>query len=122
MTRAPAPADPIHNPPHYQAVCHCPNCGHPIEAISITERFGFCLGNTLKYILRAGKKGDRLTDLDKSRWYLDRQIAAEKARRAAGTDSTAPQAAPTHIEPVQPTPGLYEAPTRLCRGYERTPA
>lgn len=38
-------------------------------------RLGFCLGNVVKYILRAGvKTPDRLTDLKKARWYLDREI------------------------------------------------
>lgn len=72
-------SDMINNPPHYQAVCQCPNCGADIEAISITERFGFRLGNALKYVLRAGKKGDRASDLAKARWYLDREISEGEA-------------------------------------------
>jgi Protein of unknwon function (DUF3310) len=28
----------------------------------------------VKYISRAGKKGDRTEDLKKARWYLDREI------------------------------------------------
>lgn len=46
------------------------------EAIKVIEAWGlgFCLGNTVKYISRAGKKGDRLEDLKKARWYLDREI------------------------------------------------
>ncbi|MGH7176511.1 MAG: DUF3310 domain-containing protein [Tepidisphaeraceae bacterium] len=38
---------------------------------------GFLLGNTVKYISRAGKKGDPsklLEDLKKGRWYLDQAI------------------------------------------------
>ncbi len=31
----------------------------------------FCLGNEMKYRDRAGKKGDRLTDLKKADWYRD---------------------------------------------------
>ena len=49
------------------------------------------------------------------------EIAAQQARSATERAATAPQAAPTYIETLQPTPGLYEAPTRLRRGYERTP-
>ena len=50
------------------------------------------------------------------------EIGAKQARSATERAATAPQArsAPTDIG--QPTPGLYEAPTRLRRGYERTPA
>ena len=62
-------SDPVNNPSHYT--------GHPsgIEAITITEHFNFCLGNALKYIWRAGLKGDALEDLKKARWYLDREIS-----------------------------------------------
>ena len=46
------------------------------EAIKVIEAWGlgFCLGNTVKYICRAGAKGARLEDLKKARWYLDREI------------------------------------------------
>lgn len=39
------------------------------------EQFaGFCRGNALKYLSRAGKKGDLLTDLKKAQFYLDYEI------------------------------------------------
>jgi len=44
----------------------------------VIERFklGFCLGNVVKYILRAGvKTPDKLKDLNKAKWYLEREIA-----------------------------------------------
>jgi hypothetical protein len=46
------------------------------EAIKVIEAWGlgFCLGNCVKYIARAGKKGDAIEDLEKARWYLDREI------------------------------------------------
>ena len=34
----------------------------------------FCLGNALKYLWRAGLKGDAVEDLKKARWYIDREI------------------------------------------------
>jgi len=34
----------------------------------------FCLGNAIKYIWRAGKKGQPIEDLKKAKWYLDREI------------------------------------------------
>lgn len=48
------------------------------EAIKVIEAWGlgFCLGNTVKYISRAGKKGDKLEDLKKAAWYLAREISA----------------------------------------------
>lgn len=49
------------------------------EAIKVIEawKLGFCLGNTIKYIARAGKKPDHtiLQDLRKAQWYLAREIA-----------------------------------------------
>ncbi len=63
--RAPSAVD---HPAHYTR--------HPsgIEAIDVTEHFNFCLGNAIKYIWRAGLKGERIEDLKKARWYLTREI------------------------------------------------
>jgi hypothetical protein len=49
---------------------------NPYEAIKVIEAWdlGFNLGNTAKYISRAGKKGDALEDLRKAAFYLDREI------------------------------------------------
>jgi hypothetical protein len=57
------------DPPHYQT--------HPsgIECIEITEHMNFCLGNAIKYIWRAGLKNNAIEDLEKARWYIDREIA-----------------------------------------------
>lgn len=56
-----------------------------IEAIDVIEAWGlgFCLGNTVKYISRAGEKAEAgmtieektLEDLKKASWYLTREIA-----------------------------------------------
>jgi uncharacterized protein DUF3310 len=50
---------------------------NPYEAIKVIEawKLGFCLGNTIKYIARAGKKDATVQDLKKARWYLDREIS-----------------------------------------------
>lgn len=63
----------VDHPPHYQS--------NGVEAIEVIEAFGlgFHLGNAVKYVLRAGRKGDALTDLRKARWYLDREIARREA-------------------------------------------
>lgn len=68
--------DAVNHPSHYTS--------HPsgIEAITVTEHMGFCLGNAMKYIWRADLKHDDggLEDLRKARWYLDREITRrEKA-------------------------------------------
>lgn len=60
--------DPVNHPAHYTWL---PN---GLEVIDVTENFNFCLGNALKYVMRAGRKGDALEDLRKARWYIDREI------------------------------------------------
>ena len=48
------------------------------EAIKIIEAWdlNFCLGNVIKYTLRAGKKNIvPIEDLQKAKWYLDREIS-----------------------------------------------
>lgn len=109
MIRAPAPAHPIHNPAHYQAVCHCPNCGHAIEAISITERFSFVVGNILKYALRAGRKdgASAAQDYGKAAWYATR--AAEQAQRATERADEGPLGFSGATDTRQPVPGVYGA-------------
>ena len=48
------------------------------EAIKVIEAWylGFCLGNTVKYISRAGKKDParEIEDLRKAQWYLTRRL------------------------------------------------
>ena len=65
-----------------EAVDHPQHYGgkdNPYEAIKVIEAWdlGFHLGNTVKYISRAGKKASaqEIEDLKKARWYLDRKIA-----------------------------------------------
>lgn len=60
-------SDPVNHPSHY--------CSHPskVEAITITEHLGFNLGNSFKYLYRAGLKGNPLEDLKKALWYLERE-------------------------------------------------
>lgn len=57
----------INHPFHYK--------GKKMEAINIIEDFNldFHLGNAIKYILRAGKKNDKIEDLKKAIWYLERE-------------------------------------------------
>lgn len=65
-------SDTVNHPEHYGGA------DNPYEAIKVIEAWslGFCLGNTVKYISRAGKKTDDvLVDLKKARWYLGRKHA-----------------------------------------------
>jgi hypothetical protein len=61
--------DMVNTPPHYNS--------HPsgVECIQVTEHLNFCLGNAVKYIWRAGLKGEALEDLKKAEFYLKREIA-----------------------------------------------
>lgn len=70
--------DPINNPPHYAA-------GRKYETIEVIEDWdlSYRLGNSVKYISRAGRKDPAKTveDLKKARWYLDREIEALEGAR-----------------------------------------
>ena len=64
-------SDPVNHPAHYKV--------GGIETIDFIEakKLGYHLGNAVKYITRADHKGNRLQDLQKAKWYIDRAI--EKA-------------------------------------------
>ena len=61
----------INHPEHYGG-------DNTYEAIKVIEAWelDFSLGNTIKYISRAGKKDKEkeIEDLKKALWYLDRKI------------------------------------------------
>ena len=63
--------DAVNRPAHYR--------GKTLECIDVIHDFdlNYDLGNAVKYILRSGKKGDRITDLKKAVWYLQREIGNE---------------------------------------------
>jgi hypothetical protein len=62
----------VNHPSHYGGE------NNPYEAIKVIDSWdlGFSLGNTVKYISRAGKKGKdkELEDLRKALWYLQHHI------------------------------------------------
>lgn len=69
--------DPVNHPSHYtNSDAVCSECGTPIECIDVTQHMGFCLGNAVKYIWRAGLKDEDQTvqDLKKAIWYIQRHI------------------------------------------------
>ena len=72
--------DSINHPQHYKV--------GGIETIDFIEakKLGHHLGNVVKYVTRYGhKKGKRknpLEDLEKARWYLDRFIDLERAKKS----------------------------------------
>ena len=62
--------DPVNHPSHYT--------DGKIEVIDYIKDkgLGFCLGNAVKYISRAGKKDPEkeIEDLRKAAWYINRRI------------------------------------------------
>lgn len=60
--------DLVNNPPHYTT--------GGIETIDFIEAksLNYNLGNVVKYITRADHKGNRIEDLRKAKWYLEREI------------------------------------------------
>lgn len=67
-------ADNVNHPTHYTS--------HPsgVECIVVVEHYGFNVGNAIKYLWRAGiKSDDPIEDLEKARWYVDRELTRLKA-------------------------------------------
>ena len=60
--------DSVNHPNHYKS--------KGIEAIDVIDAFGldFCLGNVVKYVLRAGRKVNALEDIEKAKWYIDHYL------------------------------------------------
>jgi len=69
-------SDPVNRPSHYT--------DGKIEIIEFIEdkKLGFCLGNAIKYISRAGKKdkAKEIEDLRKAIWYINRRISEIKRK------------------------------------------
>lgn len=64
-------SDNVSHPSHYAN-----GWSNGAEVIDLTEHLSFCAGNVVKYVCRAGRKDpDKyVEDLEKARWYLDREI------------------------------------------------
>jgi hypothetical protein len=60
--------DMVNSPPHYTT--------GGIGTIDFIEakELNYHLGNVVKYITRSDHKGDKLKDLEKAQWYLNREI------------------------------------------------
>ncbi|MDK4282906.1 DUF3310 domain-containing protein [Corynebacterium propinquum] len=68
----PETTESVQSPAHYQLA-------DGLEAIDVIDQVvedpaSFYRGNAIKYLLRAGRKGDAKQDLEKARWYIDREI------------------------------------------------
>lgn len=70
----------VSHPAHYGGADNVYETIKVLEAWSLMGNF--CLANTVKYLSRAGKKGDALTDLKKARFYLDYEIQRREAQQS----------------------------------------
>lgn len=61
--------DLINHPPHY-----ADHNGSQVTCIDIVEHLPFNVGNAIKYLWRHNQKNETLTDLQKARWYTQREI------------------------------------------------
>jgi hypothetical protein len=59
--------DLVNNPPHYNQV-------PGVECIDVTKHFSFLRGNAIKYLWRAGHKGDIRQDLEKAIFYIRKEL------------------------------------------------
>lgn len=64
----------INHPRHYTS--------HPsgVECIDVVEHMPFNVGNAVKYLWRAGLKGDAVEDLRKAAWYIARELKLRGAK------------------------------------------
>jgi len=68
--------DLVNHPPHYTGNAN------GVECIDVVEDLGFCIGNAIKYLWRADEKDNALQDLQKARWYIDREINRRERRQS----------------------------------------
>lgn len=65
-------SDPVNHPKHYTS--HPVTASHGVECIDVIEHLPFNVGAAVKYLWRAGLKGDRAEDLRKAAWYVQREL------------------------------------------------
>jgi hypothetical protein len=77
-TVTPKQYEEVHHPAHYELP-------GGLEVMDLVEDMPFCLGNAVKYLLRAGRKPGTpaITDLSKALVYIEREI-----QRLARQEST----------------------------------
>jgi hypothetical protein len=72
-------ADMVNEPPHYK-VGGVETIDYIQAKLTLDQFEGYCLGNALKYISRAGHKGNTAEDLRKAIWYLNRLLPLKVAK------------------------------------------
>ena len=81
--------DNVNHPSHYAE-------GRRYEPIDVIEdwELDFHLGNAVKYISRAGRKGDAREDIEKAVWYLNRWL-----ERQGGASEDVPTPVSDDLDP-----------------------
>lgn len=64
-------SDQVKNPSHYKLLEDVEVISVIASAMTLQEWKGYCLGNILKYRLRAGNKGDLKQDIAKADFYRE---------------------------------------------------
>lgn len=80
--------DEVDHPTHYNV--------HPsgVECIDVVEHMTFNVGNAIKYLWRAGYKGNLIEDVEKARWYIDREVVRLKKQDEKHKASLQPPSLP----------------------------
>lgn len=66
--------DNVNHPSHYTN--GNVECIDAIQSALTAEEFeGYCKANAIKYLWRAGLKGNKTEDLSKAKWYIEKLIS-----------------------------------------------
>jgi|TARA_R110000824_G_scaffold78222_1_gene197547 hypothetical protein len=74
--------DPVNHPKHYNINWKGEKAVETYDYIN-SWRMNYAQGNIIKYVSRYPYKGKSVEDLKKARWYLDKLIGEEEAKRAS---------------------------------------
>lgn len=68
-------AEAVNHPSHYGGADNPFECIKVLAAWLTPEQLsGFLVGNAIKYVCRAGKKGATVQDMEKAKWYIQAEI------------------------------------------------
>lgn len=63
--------DQVKNPSHYKLMGGTEAIHVIASSMTKEQWYGYCMGNIMKYRLRAGKKGDAMEDIAKADYYSE---------------------------------------------------
>lgn len=71
--------DMVNHPPHYEGKFECIDVMEDCYGEEAVK--AFCLGNAFKYIYRCNKKFNKLEDVEKAIWYLNKYVSMNAKER-----------------------------------------